>query len=544
MIGSLIKANADSKVQDQLWADVDQAKFGNDRKEFERVLRASSNRVARFVFRGLTKPGPNGDSKALDSGPGRSDAVSGILNSLGGDMLRTSKRQKSLTGVWSKTQLLLNTELANEDPKTSEDYYDPNKLILPPKKLLREPSFSYLKSLIGVVTNKVQYYVDEDPNVASPTAPVNIPHVWGAPDLECLQTNCLGQSPMVRNVGESFGVFGYVELNDSAQRFKSTAKFDNQQKIETSLKSLGRPAWPISSRKVSSYDSAYADIEKGKEIYKKHCMSCHGLKGESGYYAEDNGSLGYNNTKFVRAPQIDFVTGELARTTDKNRPDMLFMLAHGGKQQHTGLISPNVVKQVENDIRSNRQHSGLSQKLFDCWTGDDLSFYADSPLANIQTCHSSRSGQQGKMSGIDFLGLVTIAASERWFDENNIPENVRISKYNFNHKYSPNFTRPVLKTRPLDGLLFSGPYMHNGSIRTLAQLLEIEPRQKSFRIGTTDLDEKQGGFRDAGSYVFDTAPLGNRNIGHEYHESIREDSLSEAEYLQKRLHLLEYLKTL
>jgi hypothetical protein len=80
--------------------------------------------------------------------------------------------------------------------------------------------------------------------------------------------------------------------------------------------------------------------------------------------------------------------------------------------------------------------------------------------------------------------------------------------------------------QPLDALWLRAPYLHNGSVPTLADLLEKpDNRPKAFVRGRVDLDGIKGGFLapacTAGSQqaplsCFETAREGNSNVGHTY----------------------------
>jgi hypothetical protein len=97
----------------------------------------------------------------------------------------------------------------------------------------------------------------------------------------------------------------------------------------------------------------------------------------------------------------------------------------------------------------------------------------------------------------------------------------------------------VYKARPLDGIWATAPYLHNGSVRTLRQLLlPADKRQKSFHVGSREYDPKEVGFVDTGGFLFDTSLPGNSNAGHEYGA----DALSRDPGALDAL--LEYLKTL
>jgi hypothetical protein len=79
------------------------------------------------------------------------------------------------------------------------------------------------------------------------------------------------------------------------------------------------------------------------------------------------------------------------------------------------------------------------------------------------------------------------------------------------------------------------PYLHNGSVRTLAELLSPPAsRAKSFRCGSRIYDRERLGFADDGTYVLDTAAPGNGNGGHDYGTDLADADKRD---------LLEYLKT-
>jgi len=88
----------------------------------------------------------------------------------------------------------------------------------------------------------------------------------------------------------------------------------------------------------------------------------------------------------------------------------------------------------------------------------------------------------------------------------------------------------------LAGVWARPPYLHNGSVRTMQELLTPPPaRAKSFRRGSHVYDLAQMGYTDQGEYLLDTNSPGNSNTGHDYATSLSN--------LQKR-ELIEYLKTL
>jgi mono/diheme cytochrome c family protein len=95
---------------------------------------------------------------------------------------------------------------------------------------------------------------------------------------------------------------------------------------------------------------------------------------------------------------------------------------------------------------------------------------------------------------------------------------------------------------PLDGLWIRAPYLHNGSVPFLAEVLETpDKRTKFFYRGLDIYDPERMGFVSEGpeaerfGTVYDTAAEGNSNQGHLWGVQLKPE--------EKRA-LLEYLKTL
>jgi hypothetical protein len=94
----------------------------------------------------------------------------------------------------------------------------------------------------------------------------------------------------------------------------------------------------------------------------------------------------------------------------------------------------------------------------------------------------------------------------------------------------------------LEGLWLRAPYLHNGSVPSLADLLQpVDARPKQFWRGYDLYDPVKVGFVTTGADAqrvgtpYDTSRAGNSNAGHTYGTSLPADS---------RKALLEYLKTL
>jgi hypothetical protein len=95
------------------------------------------------------------------------------------------------------------------------------------------------------------------------------------------------------------------------------------------------------------------------------------------------------------------------------------------------------------------------------------------------------------------------------------------------------------KARPLNGIWATAPYLHNGSVPNLTELLNRpEERMTEFCIGNNRFDAVNVGYDtscEGRSFRLDTRIPGNRNIGHNYGTDLSAD--------EKR-DLVEYLKSL
>lgn len=104
----------------------------------------------------------------------------------------------------------------------------------------------------------------------------------------------------------------------------------------------------------------------------------------------------------------------------------------------------------------------------------------------------------------------------------------------------PNQWRPTGKygVRPLRAIWATAPYLHNGSVPTLYDLLRpANQRPKTFQVGQREYDPVKLGFvtklDGAPKFLFDTGQDGNANTGHEFGTELSEED---------RGALLEYLK--
>ncbi|MGH8497757.1 MAG: di-heme-cytochrome C peroxidase, partial [Methylococcales bacterium] len=138
----------------------------------------------------------------------------------------------------------------------------------------------------------------------------------------------------------------------------------------------------------------------------------------------------------------------------------------------------------------------------------------------------------------DELGLMKFAAA--------LPDYIKAAKKNAlydncdpKEQGQKCFRPPRYKARPLNGIWASAPFLHNGSVPNLSELLKKPgERVAKFQVGSWEFDPINVGFStEAGpnTSTFDTSEPNNSKLGHDYGTSLGDNEKSE---------LIEYIKTL
>jgi hypothetical protein len=119
---------------------------------------------------------------------------------------------------------------------------------------------------------------------------------------------------------------------------------------------------------------------------------------------------------------------------------------------------------------------------------------------------------------LNFLGLI---ARERYYDERGFTSEQRKCLDGFGSLDLPEIV-PAYKSRPLAGVWATGPFLHNGSVPTLYQMLSPhDERDARFFVSPGSFDPAAVGVDTkplGGGYWFDTRLPGNANVGHEFRE--------------------------
>jgi hypothetical protein len=331
----------------------------------------------------------------------------------------------------------------------------------------------------------------DNQNLHVADAPVSFPPLWYASWLDWVQYNGSIQGPMVRNIGEALGVRARVNLTDaSAGFYKSTVNVKNLHEMELLLggkEPLRGLQPPVWPEQIfGAIDQAKA--AQGKTLYEQHCQHCH---------------LASTDSPDMRNPQSgSWIPG-----------------LEGRRFLRTNLIP---IEEVGTDPAAAVNWSKLTVTT----AGLGL----------------------GIVKGTEGLRVVTTNIAKQQYDDLKLSSE---EQEEWNGYRDDGVRAPLAyRARLLEGIWATPPYLHNGSVPNLYQmLLPAEKRDKVFYLGSREFDPKLVGFRVTnfpGAFEFRTEGVpGNSNGGHEFKNAplgkgVIGPELSDDE----RWALIEYLKVI
>jgi len=329
-----------------------------------------------------------------------------------------------------------------------------------------------------IITNEITCRALAIPvNCAPAVAPNQFPFLWDTPDFEWVQYNSSVHNPLGRNVGEVTGVYAEMEISADGS-ISSSANINNLYDLEELLKELRAPAWPEDL--FGKIDTTLAD--QGEVIFDAKCVSCH---------TEDPQPRSEPNKFGITFAKVHFDTPLSVLKTDP-----------------TAALSFATRRAFPGAFLSKATALGV--------VGAD----GKAPVAALANISGSSIITEFFTNGnllrtpIEYLG----------FRESRSPSLAQLTTY---------------KARPLNGVAFTAPYLHNGSVTSIYELLlPATERLKKFYVGSKKFDPVYLGFstrRQSNSVLLDTTALGNGNFGHEFGTDLNHD---------ERMAVIEYIKTL
>lgn len=356
--------------------------------------------------------------------------------------------------------------------------------------------------------------------------PVSFPPVWNIWKFDWVQYNASVSQPMARNIGEAMGVGAKYALLDRYgrplppdQRFRSTALVENLHRIELNLRHLQPPQWPAAFGPVDTARAA-----QGKALFDQHCVMCHGP-----HIAPPD--LKLRNAPLKTAADPEWIMKTLCVDDIGTDPNAALNFSRWTIDlTRTGLTADDLrtVARINLEPYKEREIAYLDA---------ELAQQRAAPTSNESAARIRQLEQQ--LAGLD----AAIAAQLSRLDPARVPAGAALSYLGVmirenayrDLKYTPEqradrdgfgmLDMPQVlaayKPRPLAGEWATPPYLHNGSVPTIYDLLSpVSERPKTFVIGGREFDtERLGLARVVGrGFVFDTAKSGNSNRGHEFND--------------------------
>lgn len=361
---------------------------------------------------------------------------------------------------------------------------------------------------LGRILNQVFGWSMNDTNPPGPIntanlspldAPVNYPHIWDSSWFDWVQYNASIHQPMIRNAGEALGVQASVNLRKEQDLYKSTVQVRNLFHIEQWLagekpfsNGLMSPKWPIETLGQINPSKA----EQGKDLYDMHCQGCH--------------------LPPMTELKKDLESGDPKYWTKKFGPWLL----------HLNIINIDKV--------------GTDRTLL-----DNFNTRVVKNAGVLEKTKKWIPVTEGMSMG-PALGNVVENVNNYWYDANNIPpkERDQMNGYRKNLIQAP----WGYKARPLNGVWATAPFLHNGSVPNLYELLSpVDERSKTFFLGSKEFDPVNVGFNIgslSGGFKLDTSIKGSSNSGHEFNDGEGQGIIGPKLTQEERLAVIEYLKTL
>jgi hypothetical protein len=358
-------------------------------------------------------------------------------------------------------------------------------------------------------------------------APVSYPAIWNIWKFDWVQYNASVSQPMARNIGESMGVGARYALADAYgaplpynERFRSTALVDSLHTIETTLRKLEPPKWDADL--FGAIDSAKASA--GKLLFQKNCETCHGP-----HLAPD--AMKARNAPGKSASDPEWLVKTLCAAdinTDPNAAQNFDTVKVDITRTGMTADSLRAVARIAGEQWIARQSVYLHSEIV------RLGKFGKDSAAQLATARKDSTNLRGdleqQLSGINPKSLPMGAAlsylgtmiRQKAYTDGHYTKAQQDTLDGFGILDQPQIVNGY-KARPLAGIWATPPFLHNGSVPTIYDLLSPpDKRPKMFPVGSREYDPVKLGLAlpaNASKYqTFSVADTGNHNTGHEFGE--------------------------
>ena len=414
-------------------------------------------------------------------------------------------------------------------------------------------------------------------------APVSYPYLWNIWKFDWVQYNGSVAQPLARNIGEALGVGAVTPWRSEVgpalpreQRYRSSVRIADLHRIESTLQKLTPPRWP--EEIFGTVDQQKA--ERGAELFKHYCQECHGPHVASLAAQEASAPLKPSTDVAWRMEVIPLdhigTDPNAALRFMERRYDLSLM---GLTQKEVDdAVRPLLVRRLARDTRmhlrevirlreARQMPVGDLPQLLATYPDPDASAEASLPLALFQQIDAALGTiasvpatptkresweqffcdldcQTEALFGTVRYGVDEIEKQAAALDVTKLSEGAALNivglliKNRFYADFGVDYkTQQCLegfgaidlpqeilgyKPRPLEGVWATPPYLHNGSVPTLYQMLSPpHERDQKFFVGRREFDAVHVGYMtkpaeaqsDSGFWLDASVP-GNRNIGH------------------------------
>jgi cytochrome c1 len=332
-------------------------------------------------------------------------------------------------------------------------------------------------------------------NWVASLAPVKFPFLWNAPQSSWVQWSGVVSDPLPRNVAEAIGVFIKMDLQSKTPEeglYESTLDLRGQLTIEKLLRRLAPPSWP--EEVLGQIDRDKAD--RGHELFSENCTKCHSTWPHRWSEPKKQGKRFIENA-LVSAAYVGTDANQFKGMAFDPRPTTL-----------PGALAPHLPAPFKDaSLVPYAVVSGLVVKKVSERAMEEL----DLSSAELEDAHGYRA-----------------------FGSNETLE-------------APPVT-PSYKAGPREGVWATAPFLHNGSVPSIYELLRpAANRPVTFFVGR-EFDPIKVGIDtsgESGKFRFDTRLVGNSNKGHSFEDDPKGKGvigrlLSDKE----RWAIIEYLKSI
>jgi len=329
--------------------------------------------------------------------------------------------------------------------------------------------------------------------------PVDVLPLWNAHSYSFVQSNSAIRQPMARNVIEAMAVNASVVMPSTPDGdYPSTVRMGCAWEMEEMAKKLKAPEWP----KWLFGNPNQQKVTAGRTLYRQLCAGCHQPKIETARSREWTqwpvvGPSGH--------PPCDPISWKYRQQA----PQPLYALK---------TFSVDVIGTDPNDAVN------FAERIVDARA---LGLTADEHGANVI-----------------YPAIAGIMAT--YYKNHGTPPETQDewSDYRSNYWRAPK----GYPARPLAGVWATAPFLHNGSVPNLYELLSpVEERSVTFYRGDPEFDPERVGFptgRFYGGFKLDTSLPGNSNAGHEFRNGKSKGRIGRLLTKNERWELIEFLKML